>query len=560
MTNHQIIQQAKGHFHGGIHPQEFKSLSNQAEIASIKTPNELIVPLQQHIGQPSVPVVKPDEKVIKGQLIAKCTSGIGANIHSPASGTIQTITTRYTGHPSGLAAMAITIKTDQQQQATEQALLPETGDWKEAPIDALKTVIKSAGIVGLGGATFPTDIKLQSSNIKTLIVNAMECEPYITCDDRLLREHPEQVIEGSQIAAKIINASEIIFAIEDNKPEAIASLEKAISLLIEKNAAEKNTVTSSMKIVVAPTKYPSGGEKQTIELVTGKQLPEKHLPSSLGLLVQNVATLHGVYNAVVNRQSLTQRLVTITGDLVNNPGNYWLPFGTKLSDLLGIFDVDSNSISAAILGGPMMGQSTSNFSTPVTKSTNCIIFNRAKNNEKAWVIEAKSHQQCIRCGECQQACPVDLLPQQLYWFSESEQWESLEKQGLFDCIECGACAYVCPSEIPLVHYYRFGKSEIRKKQTNHAKAEKAKQRYEFREMRLAREKEERAMKHKKAAAERKKAAQDTKEDPSGKQAAINDALARVKKKKAELSEDKGPQNSQAENSLSNQNDKGEVQQ
>ncbi|TQV87486.1 electron transport complex subunit RsxC [Aliikangiella coralliicola] len=552
MTDLPIIEKAKGHFHGGVHPQEFKSISNQAEISALPSPSNLVIPLQQHIGNASQPIVNVGETVEKGQLIASCTSGLGANIHAPVSGIVKSIGPHHTGHPSGLPTAAIELETNDQQNLNSE-YLPRLNHWREETSDNLRNCIKNAGIVGLGGATFPTEAKLKTANIKTLIVNAMECEPYITCDDRLLREHPEQVIEGSQIAAKIVNATEIIFAIEDNKPEAISSLEKAIRLIRE---AQKSTIDSSgepknssagtepsLRIVIAPTKYPSGGEKQTIELVTGKQVPKDQLPASLGLLVQNVATLHSIYNAVVNQKPLTERLVTITGDLVNKPGNYWIPFGTKLTHLIETFEVDRKKISAAILGGPMMGQSISNFDTPVTKSTNCIIFNRTQSNEKSWVIETKPHQACIRCSECQQACPVDLLPQQLYWFSESKQWEPLEKQGLFDCIECGACAYVCPSEIPLVHYYRFGKSEIRKNKANQEKAEKAKQRFEFREMRLARAKEERAMKHKKAAEERKKAANNQQEDPSGKQAAINRALERVKQKKAGLAQSQTTQDS-----------------
>ncbi|MCW8878921.1 MAG: electron transport complex subunit RsxC [Kangiellaceae bacterium] len=536
MYQSKFVTLAKGKFHGGIHPQEFKSISNQRPIEKLVLSKTLRLPLKQHVGVQSIPIVTVGEGVTKGQLIAKCGKGLGANIHAPANGKINKIELMQAGHPSGLPVPAIEISVEDSANAGSFTL-PKISDWRQVNLKELISQVRQAGIVGLGGATFPTEIKLKNQSIDTLIVNAMECEPYITCDDRMLQELAKEVIEGAQISAHIVGASDIIFATEDNKSAAI----KALATSLEEEKDDKHT--ASMKIVVAPTKYPSGGEKQTIELVTGKQLPKGELPSSLGLLVQNVATLRAIYKAVTEGETLTERLITITGDAISNPGNYWLPFGTLLSDIAEHFEVDRQECKKAVLGGPMMGQSVSDFETPVSKSTNCIIFNRDKSNEKSWVIEAKQHQSCIRCSECQVVCPADLLPQQLYWFSKSEQWEGLEKQDLFDCIECGACAYVCPSEIPLVHYFRFGKSEIKKIKMAQVKSEKAKQRFDFRETRLARAKAERAEKHRKAAEARKKAASEKSADAKeNKQAAINEALARVKQKKAAMSEEEAQNN------------------
>ena len=529
----QNIFKAPGSFHGGIHPQEFKTLSNQRAIKKVSiSPELLVLPLKQHIGQTCKPVVSISDCVSKGQTIAISPDKIN-RIHSPVNGKVISIGLAPTGHPSGKPLEVIVIEPGQTIEPIDTVVsnldgqfLNKIEDWKHASKEQLLEQIKSAGIVGLGGATFPTARKLQAQKISTLIVNAMECEPYITCDDRLLQESADEVLLGALIVARILEAKKIIFAIEDNKPEAINALNKSIE-----TANKQSEKQIDLSICVAPTKYPSGGEKQTIELVTGKQVPKGELPASLGLVVQNVATLHAVQNAVINAEPLIGRVVTLTGELIPNPGNYWLPFGVKIEDVVRFFNVDESRLKSVIIGGPMMGQVITDFRVPITKATNCLIFNPVQADDKDWVLNAKPHQECIRCSECQNACPADLLPQQLYWFSKSQQWEPLENQGLLDCIECGACAFVCPSEIPLVHYFRYGKSEIRENRTNQQKSEHAKERFEFREMRLARAKAERAAKHKKAAEARKKSAQSN--DENDKKNAINEALERVKQKKAQ---------------------------
>jgi Na+-translocating ferredoxin:NAD+ oxidoreductase subunit C len=520
-----IVRPAPGRFHGGIHPAEFKNLSNQRPIATLDAPPQLILPLRQNSGKTGEIIVSPGEQVHAGQLLANKRPGISANLHAPLAGDVISTEARYTGHVSGLKSPAITLAVTQ-YSANQLSPVFKPLHWQSNSAPELLARIESAGIVGLGGAMFPTSVKQAAMGVDTLIVNAMECEPYITCDDRMLRELTLQVIEGAQIAAKIASAKTIIFAIEDNKTEAIISLQSAI----EQIGVESPQYPTPMSVVVAPTRYPSGGEKQTIELVTGKQLPAGSLPSTLGLLIQNVGTLHAIYEAITLGNALTRRLVTITGNLVETPGNYWVYLGTPIDFIMQHFGVSANECEQVIIGGPLMGQSVNDFCVPVTKATNCLIFNRPDERDKLWLTQATQHRACIRCGECEKVCPAELIPQQLLWFSQSEQWENITRQGLHDCIECGACAYVCPSEIPLVHYYRYAKSSIKKLKQDKDKSEIARQRFEFREQRLARAKAERALKHQQAAEARRQAAADA-NDLSGKQTAINEALRRVKEKK-----------------------------
>ncbi|MDH5628996.1 MAG: electron transport complex subunit RsxC [Gammaproteobacteria bacterium] len=520
MNQIDLISYTQSSFHGGIHPAEFKTISNQTPIDCLTLSDKLYLPLEQHIGKAAKLIVQQGERIKQGQLLAEADGNFSANLHSPVNGVIESIGLINTNHPSTMMQPGIVIKIDDTSQGFTTSS-SDNKDWQSLSQEDLLRQVQQAGIVGLGGATFPTHIKLAAQSVDTLAVNAMECEPYITCDDRMLQELSDQVIIGAQIAAKIFSAKQIIFAIEDNKPEALSSLEKAII---------QCKLAVPMTIKVAPTKYPSGGEKQLIELVFNKQLPKNKLPVDIGVVVQNVATLQAIYQKIVKQQNLTHRLVTLTGSQMEKPGNYWVAFGTPIKDIIQKLKI-SDKGTTIILGGPLMGQQIDNLMIPVTKSTNCIIFEKQQNLSKPWLTKSIAHQSCIRCSDCESVCPVDLLPQQLYWYSRAEEWEKLEETGIKDCIECGACAYVCPSEIPLVQYYRFAKTHIRQNHEKQLKSEKAKQRFEFREMRLERAKAERALKHQKAAEARRKAAQDNNEDPSGKQKAINDALERVKMKK-----------------------------
>ncbi len=513
-------------FHGGIHPPENKLTSSYRTIGKLDSDKFFRVQINQssvqNIEQPIKIIVTIGQKVVQGEALTTfqpSNDQLNVPVHSPCDGIVSEIQLFDCGHKSSFAEMTIVIKaeinTEQKSPATK-----DDNQWALESAEFLLDKIRSAGIVGLGGATFPTHIKqssplkIDSINHPTLIINAMECEPYITCDDRILRENASQIIQGALIVSKIVNCEKIIFAIEDNKPEATLAVQKAIEL-ITGNEVE-------FSIIVAPTKYPSGGEKQLIQIITGQELTKQQLPKDLNILVQNVATLFAVYQAVALNKNLTERLVTITGNLVDTPGNYWIPFGTSFSHIINQFNIAEKDLEYVIIGGPLMGQKILNFNIPTSKKVNCLIFNK-----RVVKVEIKD---CIRCGECETVCPIKLLPQQLYWFSKSEQWEPMAQLDLKACIECGACDYVCPSHIPLVDYFRFAKSEIKHLAIKEKASDLAKQRFDNRENRLIRIKLERKAKQKKAAQDRKKASENKSIDPDGKKTAILDALNRVKNK------------------------------
>jgi len=533
-----IISHAKYHIPGGIHPKEFKSISNQNAIEWLPQANELIIPVPNNLTDKQF-LVSVGDSVVAGQSLLSLDDDLfSLQIHAPCAGVVLAITHKNIGHPSGLPMLSVIIKTELSRNVSSEktSSLVSPDGWMNLQVEELIQKIHDSGIVGMGGAAFPTHIKLNTSvnRVTTLIVNAMECEPYITCDDRLLRGHSTEVLQGALITAKIVGAKNILFGIEDNKPQAITCLENAITQY--KNTPGENHLTLEIRIIIAKTKYPSGGEKQLIQLLTGLEVPKNKYPADLDIIVQNVATLYAINDTICHGKTLTHRLVTITGDLVKKPGNYWIAFGTPLSHIVSTLEIVSQQVSDIILGGPLMGQIVSDVNIPTQKSTNCIIFNADIFSAKNIRNESKTvHTECIRCGECETACPVSLLPQQLYWFSKSEQWEALEEQNLFDCIECGACSYVCPSEIPLVNYYRYAKSEIKYLKVKQQQSENAKIRFENREKRLARIKTEREEKRQKTAEARKSATNKLDQDPDGKKSAIEAALKRVKDKKEKQS-------------------------
>ncbi len=520
-------------FHGGIHPEEQKTLSSEQPIKKLPLPPKLTVPVKQHVGQPAEIVVKVGDKVVGGQLVAEAQVNVSANVHAPTSGTVTAIELQPFPQISGLPEIAVVIEPDGDDR--QQWLIPI-----ESPLtcDRQKLIdrIQQAGIVGLGGASFPSHIKLMPQ-VETLVINAAECEPYITCDDRLMRELADELIQSFQLLMHICQAKDCVIGIEDNKPEAITALEKAI----------ETAKVDSIRICVVPTKYPSGGEKQLIELITGKQVPKQKLPANMGLVLHNVATAFAVYQAITEGKPLIERLVTVTGQNNRNAGNFWVKVGTPMSWLLEATvhnhpqkeTFSSSNIEQLIMGGPMMGFKIQDWSAPVIKSTNCVIA--AAPGE---LNSPTRSLPCIRCGECSKVCPASLLPQQLYWFAKSEDFEKAEDYHLFDCIECGACSYVCPSELPLVHYYRFAKNEVRRRAEEKQKADIARQRHEFRELRLKREKEERAERHKKAAEARRKSKSDE-QDP--RKAAIAEAVARAKARKQQKDTSSDSNNKQQEN-------------
>ncbi len=531
----------KGHysFHGGIHPDQHKEESNRATIRDLKMAAELILPLYPNKAilkesKPNQPkqnpwqlgdTIKFGEKVTCAEEeFEHFTGSVKTPNLCPSDGIIIERGLMDLGHAAGKQP-AIKIKCE---TTKSRVLFDPIGDWQKESPSALLNRIEAAGIVGLGGAMFPTadKIKYGSDKIKTLIVNAMECEPYITCDDRLMQEQPQAILTGCLITAAICQAEEVIIGIEDNKAKAAQAILNEIDKLEQNNPLEFQPLPK-VTVLQVPTKYPSGAEKQLIQLVTGKQVASGFFPASLGILVQNIGTLFAVKQAVVDGIPLTHRLVTITGEGIKNAGNYWIAIGTPISSIVKDLSLSVDSTKGVVIGGPLMGQRLFNLSVPIQASSNCLIFNLP-------LQEKQPIKECIRCSLCHQVCPVELLPQQIYWLAKSEQLDELPALNLNDCIECRACDYVCPSNIPLVDYFKFAKGKIKQQIQAKEKSDIAKKRFEQREARLNRIKIEREEKRRQAAREREKAIADKEKDPEGKKSAIAAALARVKAKKADI--------------------------
>ncbi|MEM8594114.1 MAG: electron transport complex subunit RsxC [Pseudomonadota bacterium] len=492
---------------GGVHPPENKAQSLQHPIKPMSLPAQLVFPLSQHIGAPALACVNVGDQVLRGQVIAQAKGFVSVPVHASSSGTVVAIEERPIAHASGLHGMCIVVEPDGQHESIEFSPI---ADYTQCSAEELLDTIRNAGIAGMGGAGFPSAVKLNAKQpIDTLIINATECEPYITADDALIRERSSDVLLGIQILKHIVQPSqEVLIGIEDNKPEAIAQLRAQC------------TEHDQIHVVVFPTKYPSGGEKQLIKILTGREVPSGGLPADIGIVCQNIGTCEAIKKAVVDGEPLTSRVTTVTGETVS-PQNYDIALGTPVSHALAESDYQAQGNQPVIMGGPMMGFALANLDIPVVKTTNCILAPSVTERPPNDIAQA-----CIRCGMCAEACPVSLLPQQLYWFSRSQNNTQLEKHNLFDCIECGACSYSCPSHIPLVQYYRSSKAEIRAEKADQEKSEKAKQRFELRQERLEREEREKEERRK----ARKEAALKAKASPS-KQDVISDAIARTQAKK-----------------------------
>ena len=469
-------------FDGGIHPPQNKDQSTKLPIATAKLPEKLVLPIAQHIGAQSKPVVTLGDTVLKGQIIAEAQGFVSANLHAPSSGKITAIEERVIAHPSGMSDICIEITLDGQDTWCE---VEGIENYLEAQPQALINKIQASGITGLGGASFPTHVKASAdpSKIDTLIINAAECEPYITSDDMLMREHANGIIKGIEILERIIQPKHCLIGVEDNKPEAIAALKDALKHF--------NDNTFNIQVVTIPTKYPSGGEKQLIEILTGKEVPANGLPSDIGIVCQNVGTCFAIYKAVSKGEPLISRVTTITGEACEQPQNFEVLLGTPVHHLLQLAKSNSNKVHRLIMGGPMMGFTLEDADAPIVKASNCIIA-----SSKQELPDPAMEQACIRCGMCTEACPAQLLPQQLYWFSKSSNLEQAEAHNIADCIECGACAYVCPSNIPLVQYYRHTKGEIKQANADKQKSDRAKERFEARLARQEREAAEKEAKRK----------------------------------------------------------------
>lgn len=465
---------------GGIHPPENKTQSLQTTITSLPVPEQLILPLNQHAGAPARPVVDAGDQVLKGQLVAEPNGVISAAIHAPTSGVISAIEDRPIPHPSGMSARCIILTPDGRDQWCAHRGLD---DYRGASPTALLDRIRDAGIAGLGGAGFPSAVKLgPPQSIDTLIINGAECEPYITADDSLMQERAADIVEGTMILAHILGTpATVLIGIEDNKPQAVEAVRDAV--------AHSATARGVIEVVEFPSKYPSGGEKQLIQILTGNEVPSGRLPADLGIVCQNVGTAYAVYRAIRHGEPLISRITTVTGKACARNGNYEVLLGTPIRDLLAYNGFDQGNCGRLVIGGPMMGFTLLDSDAPVTKATNCILA-----GSRDELPLAPPAQACIRCGLCADVCPASLLPQQLFWYAQAGNLERLEAHSLFDCIECGACAYVCPSHIPLVQYYRATKGDIRKQGAEKAQADHARQRFEAHQARLAQAEAEREAK------------------------------------------------------------------
>jgi electron transport complex protein RnfC len=494
-------------FHGGLKLPNHKSQSTQAPIAQATLPRHLVLPLQQHIGEPAEPLVEIGNGILKGQVIAKAQGHLSASVHASSSGQVVAIESLPIPHPSGLNAPCIVIETDGED--TWIARHP-TENYQQLDPSHLRNLIRQAGIVGLGGAGFPTFIKLNPGSkpqVQTLILNGAESEPYITCDDLLMRERADEIIQGIAVMRHALHARYCLIGIEDDKPEAYTALAAA--------AAE------GIEVVRIPTRYPAGGEKQLIKALTGKEVPSNGLPIDIGVVCHNVGTAVAVHRAINLGEPLISRIITVTGSAVARPGNLEVLLGTPIRHLLTQCKTDTQRIDRLIMGGPMMGFTLDNDMLPVIKTTNCLLADLQEEIRHSPIMP------CIRCGACAEVCPAQLLPQQLYWYAKAKELDKAQDYHLFDCIECGCCAYVCPSHIPLVHYYRYAKSEVRAQEREREKADRARQRYEFQRQRLEREQQERA-----ARQQAKKAIVAPSASEAKKRAAIQAAVERARAKRA----------------------------
>ncbi|MBR1972240.1 MAG: electron transport complex subunit RsxC [Oscillospiraceae bacterium] len=427
-------------FFGGIHPKYNKEMSTRVTTFHTITPKQVVIPLQQHIGAPCSPLVKVGDKVLRGQKIGD-GEGLCVPVHASVSGTVVAIEPRP--HTSGRMVNAIVIDNDFQD--TTIPTHPNTAPLEELDNDEVLHAIREAGIVGMGGAAFPGNVKALSAmgNVDTLIANACECEPYITADDSLLRTNPEHVLEGMLILGHVLKPNRMVLAVEDNKAEAI---EKVQGLLKD---------YPHIELAVLPTRYPQGAEKQLIQSLTKREVPPGQLPVSVGCAVFNVSTYAAVYRAVRLGLPLIQRIVTISGEAIAEPQNFIVRIGTPFHDLIHVAGGLHDKTERVISGGPMMGIAQSDLSVPVIKATNSILCLLKDENGAA------ENPVCLRCGKCCSVCPMRLHPLYMYRFTNAGRVDELQRLNVLDCIECGSCAFTCPGKLPLVETFRKGKQMVR---------------------------------------------------------------------------------------------------
>jgi len=470
-------------FRGGVKPASHKTESADCAIRPAPLPRRLVVPLRQSAGAAAQCLVEVGQHVLKGQMIGAADGVFSSATHAPTSGTVTAIGPAAVPHPSGLDAPCVVIDSDGEDRWAEHAPF----EWRSADPEALRAFLRDSGIVGLGGATFPSHIKLKpgdSGHIATLVINGAECEPWITCDDRLMRERAEGIVRGARIMRHMVGAARVLVGIEDNKPQAVEAMRAA--------AAGQEAI----EVVPVPTRYPAGGEKQLIRVLTGIEIPYGRFGAQYGVQCFNVGTAYAVHRAIEHGEPLVSRLLTLTGN-VERPGNYEVLIGTPIETLLPLAAPRADT-DGYIMGGPMMGFALPRLDVPVVKASNCVIA-----ASPALFPPAPPEMPCIRCGACARACPAELQPFELYWHSRAKNFGKAQEYHIFDCIECGCCSFVCPSRIRLVDYFRFAKTSIRAREREKTAADEARERYEFRLAREEREKAEKAAKLAAKAAETK---------------------------------------------------------
>lgn len=466
-----------GKLHGGLRLSAHKSESTAEPIYDVPVPENLVLPITQHVGDPAQPVVGIGERVLKGQLIADTHGSLGAPIHASSSGKIVAIEPWPIHRRAGGTAPCVVIETDGEDKSIERAEEPPPFD--TLPPDVLLQMIMQGGIVGLGGAVFPTAQKLmqaRTGELHYLILNGVECEPYISCDDVLMRERARAVIVGGQILMHSLGLDQCFIALESDKPDAMHALEAELADIGDERVVLK----------FVPTIYPSGGEDQLVQLLTNREVPSGGLPSDIGCVVQNVGTAVAIHDWIIDHEPLVSRVTTVTGDGICKPMNVRARLGTTVADIVNFAGGYTERAKQLIIGGPMTGKSVTTDRVPVAKSTNCILV----------MSETPSpgrEMPCIRCGDCAAVCPVQLLPQQLFWYACADDEKRLRSYGLTDCIECGCCDLVCPSHIPLTFDFRMAKARIQEQADEKARAERARRRFEARNDRLEREKHEREL-------------------------------------------------------------------
>ncbi|MBM6874232.1 electron transport complex subunit RsxC [Fusobacterium mortiferum] len=427
-------------FRGGVHPPENKIQTENMAVEEVKAPKMLYVALLQHIGAPLDPIVAVGDRVLKGQKIADSQAFMSSPIHSPVSGTVK----RIEDHVFPLMGRIKTVIIENDEQETWDEL-SKIEKWENVDRRTLLTMIREKGIVGIGGASFPTHIKLDppaDAKIDTLLLNGAECEPYLNSDNRLMIENPEKIVNGIKIIKKILGVNRAIVGIEENKPEAIASMRKAVE-------------GTGIEIAPLKTKYPQGGEKQLIKAVLDRQVPSGKLPSAVGVVVQNTGTAAAIYDGIVNGIPLIEKVVTVSGKGIINPKNVKIAIGTPFSYLLDYCGVNREVVDKLVMGGPMMGMAQFSEEAPVIKGTSGLL---ALTKEETNPYKTRA---CIGCGKCVEACPMGLEPLMFARLAAFEQWEQLKEYSLMDCIECGSCAYICPANRPLTEAIKIGKSKLR---------------------------------------------------------------------------------------------------